>query len=162
MNDPVDATTRAALQKLHDIALPPPVLWWPQTWGWAVLVALLVAASGWWGWRSWRRWKANRYRREALAELDRLEAGPPAALAEALPELLKRVALAAWPRTIVAPLSGPGWVAFLRTNGGTAGFSDAAAALLDDLEYRPAPSAEAARAAAKSVRQWIEGHSVPA
>jgi hypothetical protein len=162
MNDPLDASTRAALQKLNDIVLPPPVSWWPQTWGWAVLGALLAAAAAWWGWRAWRHWKANRYRREALAELDRLETGSPVILAEALPELLKRVALAAWPRKTVAPLSGPDWVSFLRTNGGAAGFSDDAARLLDDLEYRAAPDAEASRSAARAVRRWIEGHVVSA
>jgi hypothetical protein len=162
MSDPIDASARAALQKLADIPLPPSVSWWPQTWGWAVLGGLLLAVGVWQGWRAWRRWDANRYRREALAELDRLEAGPPQALAAALPQLLKQVALAAWQRTAVAPLSGPGWVAFLRANGGAAGFPDAAAALLDDMEYRATPNADDTRAAAKAVRWWIEGHVVPA
>ena len=162
MSEPLPASVRAGLQKLADIVLPPPVSWWPQTWGWAALGGVLLAAAAWWGYRSWRRWKADRYRREALAELDRLEGVPPADLAAALPALLKRVALAAWPRTAVAALSGPDWVAFLRSNAGPAGLQDAVVSLLDDVEYRGALSADEARAAARAARRWIEGHVVPA
>ena len=43
----LDATTRAALQKLADISVPAPVTWMPQTWGWAVLAAVALALLGW-------------------------------------------------------------------------------------------------------------------
>ena len=162
MTEPMDATTRAALQKLADIALPPPVSWWPQTWGWAALAGLLALLAVWRIVRALRRYRADRYRRAALAELDRLERTlSGAALMAVLPPLLKRVALAAWPRTDVAALSGAEWVAFLRAHGGSAGFS--ARTLLDDLEYRRATvSAAEASAAATAVRGWIEGHVVSA
>lgn len=166
----LDATTRAALQKLADIAVPPPVSWMPRTWGWAVLAAALLALIGWLVVRGARRYAANRYRREGLSELDRIEAkladdGERGKALAAMPELLKRVALAAWPRTEVASLSGPSWVAFLHAHGGTVGFPDAAARLLDDLEYRcPAPpmSVDEARNIVGALRNWIEGHVVSA
>jgi hypothetical protein len=166
----LDASTRAALQKLADIALPPPVSWMPQTWGWAVLAAAIVALLGWMVVRSARRYAANRYRREGLSELDRIEArladdGERGKALAAIPELLKRVALAAWPRTEVASLSGSSWVAFLRAHGGTAGFPDDAARLFDDLEYRshaPSMSADEARSIVSALRNWIEGHVVSA
>lgn len=166
----LDATTRAALQKLADIAVPPPVSWMPQTWGWAVLAAAMLALIGWLVVRGARRYAANRYRREGLSELDRIEAkladdSERGKALAAMPELLKRVALAAWPRTEVASLSGTSWVAFLRAHGGAAGFPDNAARLLDDLEYRPhAPpmSADEARGIVGALRNWIEGHVVSA
>jgi hypothetical protein len=132
---PLDAVTRAALEKLADIAVPAPVPWWPETWGWAVLGAARLALATWAIVRGWRRHAANRYRREALAELARLEAGLDEAgarsrLVDAVPPLLKRVALAAWPRAEVAALSGATWVVFLRAHAGRAGLPDAAARLL--------------------------------
>lgn len=166
----LDATTRAALQKLADIAEPPPVSWMPQTWGWAVLAAVMLALIGWLAVRGARRYAANRYRREGLSELDRIEArladdGERRQALAAMPALLKRVALAAWPRTEVASLSGASWVAFLRAHGGTVGFPDNAARLLDDLEYRsdaPPMSADEARSIVSVLRNWIEGHVVSA
>ena len=76
---------------------PPPVAMTPRTWGWAVLAALLALALAWFGWRAWRRWRANAYRRAALAEL--AAAGDdPAKIAE----IIRRTAIAAWPRERVA------------------------------------------------------------
>lgn len=168
----LDAATRSALQKLADIAQPQPVSWIPQTWGWAVLAALAAALLAWGLWR-WRRHRIrNRYRREALVALDRIEAGlddrdSRADAASEAAALLKRVALAAWPRQAVAALSGAEWVDFLRETGGAATFPDAAAALLDDAEYRgPLPALGMANADEKAffaaARRWIEGHHVSA
>ena len=167
---PLDVTTRAALQKLADVSVPQPVSWMPQTWGWAVLAVAAMALLTWAIARSLRRYAANRYRREGLSELDRLEArvaddGARGEALAALPELLKRVALAAWPRTEVASLSGKSWIAFLRTHAGKTDFPDAAADWLDDLEYRskqPAIDAEEARKVTSTVRNWIEDHVVSA
>jgi hypothetical protein len=164
----LDATTRAALQKLADISVPQPVSWMPQTWGWAVLAVAVMALLGWAIARALRRYAANRYRREGVRELDRIQArlADDSARGEALaalPELLKRVALAAWPRTDVASLSGKSWIAFLRTHAGKADFPDAAADWLDDLEYRskrPVMDAEEARNITGAVRNWIEDHVV--
>jgi hypothetical protein len=166
----LDATTRAALQKLADISVPAPVSWMPQTWGWAVVgvavMALLACAIA----RGLRRYAANRYRREGVRELDRMQArladdGARGETLAALPELLKRVALAAWPRTEVASLSGKSWIAFLQAHAGKADFTDAAAGLLDDLEYRakhPVMDAQEAKHISSAVRDWIEDHVVSA
>jgi hypothetical protein len=164
---PLDAATRAALQKLADISVPPPVSWVPQTWGWAVLAVAVLALMAWMIARGARHYAANRYRREGLRELDRIEArldDGGKALA-AMPALLKRVALAAWPRAEVAQLSGASWIAFLRAHAGKVGFPDDAAGLLDDLEYRshqPVVSADKAKRITGAVRNWIEGHIVSA
>lgn len=151
----------AALAGLADIAVPSPVSWMPQTWGWAALAALLLVAAAWAEVRRRRRREANRYRREALAELSTVEArlrSDPSALA-AIPPLLKRVALAAWPRSEVASLSGDAWVAFLRRQ---APLADAAARLLDDAEYRVALAPADAEACVRAARAWIEEHRVSA
>jgi cbb3-type cytochrome oxidase subunit 3 len=166
----LDAATRATLQQLADISVPPAVSFVPQTWGWVALAILLLVAIIAIAYVRHRRREANRYRREALAELDRLEfamrddAGREQAVL-ALPPLLKRVALAAWPREAVAPMTGARWVEFLQGHAGSRPFPDAAGRLFEDIEYRVGGSpvgAEEAELFARAARQWIEGHRVSA
>ncbi|MGY2343231.1 DUF4381 domain-containing protein, partial [Pseudomonas sp. SDO5532_S415] len=83
-----------SIEQLKEIALPAPVSYAPQTWGWWVLLgllgltALIIAARRYW------QWRRDRYRREALVRLAQLQqrSDDLSALRE-LPELLKRTAL---------------------------------------------------------------------
>lgn len=142
------------LAQLGDIVEPPPVSMLPATWAWAVLAALLVLALGLaaWTWRRHRR--ATAYRRAALAELRGLApglvAGDPRALA-GLEALLRRTALAGFPRAEVAALSGEAWAGFLARTGGDFG---PLGPILAAAPYRPVAGfdGEAALAAA---RRWI-------
>jgi hypothetical protein len=145
------------LDQLHDIAEPPPVSMFPATWAWAVLavlvlVLLAVALVAW-----LRHRRANAYRRAALAELDALapalRAGDPRALAAA-ETVLRRTALAAFPRTEVATLSGDAWLAFLARTGGDFG---ALGPALAAAPYATPPPFDGARALA-AVRHWIVRH----
>ncbi|MCO4892298.1 DUF4381 domain-containing protein [Cupriavidus sp. WGtm5] len=161
----------ATLATLADLAVPPPPSWMPQTIGWPIAGGVLLLTLAWAGWRAWRRYRANRYRREALAELAALPQDPDpahrAAALRAMAALLKRTALAAWPRAQVASLAGGGWAEFLRAHAGRA--EDVApqlAALVQDAEYRGDaalaqwPDAEV-RAVAAACRRWIAEHHVP-
>lgn len=164
----LDQATQDTLRQLADLAVPPPIGWVPQTWGWAMLAGVVIMLAGWLAWRGMKRRAANRYRREALQMLDRLEAGltddeQRAAAVLAMAELLKRVALAAWPRAEVATLSGHAWIQFLREHDGASRLPDEFATLLDDLEYRaptPFQNMDESRRWAGAVRKWIEGHRV--
>ncbi|QRM54177.1 DUF4381 domain-containing protein [Sinorhizobium sp. BG8] len=166
---PQDPMLDATLRELADIALPPPVSMMPATWGWAVLAAVVALTLAFFLWRWLRHRAQNRYRREALAELSKLEAsiaGPAArryALAS-LPALIKRTALAAWPRETVAALSGPGWSDFLKAHAGKARIDEDAYRFLAETQYRVPALAMvdegAARRTISAARQWIEGHDV--
>ena len=152
------------LAGLIDIPLPPEVSLWPQTWTSRIAIALLVTGLIAALWHFIRRWRANRYRREALAELDaigrRLDASEAGGerLAE-LSVLVRRTALAAFPRESVAPLAGPAWLAFLDRSYGAQGFSDGVGRLLANAPYqRAAPDKAQLRSLAALVRQWIRGH----
>ncbi|MGF6090823.1 DUF4381 domain-containing protein [Pseudomonas sp. 18173] len=83
-----------SIEQLKEMALPAPVSYAPQTWGWWLLLGLLVMTSMIVAARRYWQWRRDRYRREALARLAQLQqrSGDLNALRE-LPELLKRVAI---------------------------------------------------------------------
>jgi hypothetical protein len=83
-----------SIDQLKEIALPAPVSYAPQTWGWWVLLTVLIGAVLLVGARRYWQWRRDRYRREALVRLVELQNSDDQlqALRE-LPELLKRVAL---------------------------------------------------------------------
>src|SRR5690242_20110761 len=83
-----------SVDQLKEIALPAPVSYAPQTWGWWALLGVLVVAVLLVGARRYWQWQRDRYRREALVRLAGLQTSDDQlkALRE-LPELLKRVAL---------------------------------------------------------------------
>ena len=164
------APAQASITQLEDVVVPAPVSWMPQTIGWQVVGVLLVIAALVAAWRAVRRYLRNRYRREALAEMHALEqrwqGGPSdaAKLLIALPPLLRRCALPAWPREEVAGLSGQRWVDFMQARAGSAqaGIRQLAP-LLCELEYRDADAlakldAQQLRAVLDASRQWIVGH----
>jgi Domain of unknown function (DUF4381) len=164
--------TEAALGSLADIVTPAPVSWMPQTWGWAALAILVLGVITTACWR-WLRWyKINRYRRAALVELHQLEKniGDPALrrqIVGELPVLLKRVALAAWPREEVASLSGTEWAQFLGAETPDHPLGTDLGRVLADLEYRSdaeaaAVSPESAGKLIAAAGRWIENHHVPA
>jgi uncharacterized protein DUF4381 len=146
---------------LIDIPLPPAVTLWPQTWTSRITIALLLIGLvafvvGF----ARRRW-VNRYRREALAELEqitRAAADDPGALAAGLATLVRRTALAAFPREQVAALAGHAWLTFLdRAYGGTE-FAHGAGRDLETLAYRPQPRKTSQMPLVDLVRRWIKVH----
>jgi hypothetical protein len=132
------------LEKLHEIVLPDPVSWMPQTAGWYAVLGLIVVLAGWWVYGRFRRFRKNRYRRFALAELGVIERDlqQPEKRARALaeiPVLVKRTALAAFSRSEVAGLSGEEWLAFLDKTVGGKVFTEKEGRLLPELAYAPGP-----------------------
>jgi hypothetical protein len=151
-------TDPGSLDRLHDIAVPPPVPWWPPAPGWYVVAALGLVLLGVAAWAAVARWRRNRYRREALAELDRLPR--TGNIVPAVAELLKRTALAAYPRDRVASLTGEQWLRFLNTTGRTEDFIADPGTVFADAEYRPQPVLTDAKAARLRdiARHWIAHH----
>jgi len=124
-----------SLQKLNDIVAPGPVDWWPPAPGWYVLgaialVVLLVLTFRW-----WRRWQENRYRRQAMTELELIRGQASRESLQQLPALLKRAALSVWPREEVACLTGLAWHRFLDETAGMDEFSTGAGDTLEQLAY---------------------------
>ena len=153
------------LADLHGVVEPGPVAYVPQTPGWFVLVALLLAAVayGAWQWRNHRQ--SNAYRRAALREVDRIEqrlhAGDQSALAE-LAALPRRVALHVWERTEITPLDGDAWLEFLGRHGPGVDFRSPPGRLLVSIAYATPAELDkvspGALALVALVRRWIKVH----
>jgi len=129
------------LAGLSDWHLPDPVSWWPPAPGWWALLVLLLAvlAAASIGLRHWRRRRAMP--RAALAQLVELRTslerdGDERRFVAELSRLLRRVALARFPRERVAGLSGRDWLGFLDATGGEGGFSDGPGRALLEVSFR--------------------------
>lgn len=99
-----DATN---LDRLHDIVVPEPIPWWPPAPGWYFVIATALFGGMFLIYLGWNRWRVNAYRRVALQELETANS------VDAISELLRRTALAVWPRTDVAALTGAAWPRWL-------------------------------------------------
>ena len=146
------------LDLMHELVLPEPVSWMPQTVGWPVIVVWLIAVVLSAGWYGFKRWQKNRYRREALAELESLKAQAktdPSAAAGEIAALVKRTALAAFPRQTVANLHSADWARFLCESAGNDAQVEHAAAQIAVAAYRTDVDGNALIAPA---RRWIEVH----
>ncbi|HGY2296121.1 TPA: DUF4381 domain-containing protein [Pseudomonas putida] len=159
-----------AIDQLKELPLPvPPFSYAPQTWGWAVVLAVVLLAGLAYALCAWRRWQRNRYRREALSRLDTLVvalAHPEQRLPalRELPELLKRVALSMPDAPAVHSLSGPQWQVFLQQRARFA-LPGQFAAQLHTLAYAPDLQVQAIdepqlRTLVRTCRRWIEAHHV--
>jgi hypothetical protein len=145
MADPAD------LSNLRDLALPPQVPLWPPAPGWwivaaagvatAVIVAAMVVA----------RHRRNADRRVALRELETVAP-------QGISTVLKRAALAAWPREQVASLSGPAWLAFLDRTGHTTAFTDGAGRSIETLAFGGSVPDDEATAVRDAARHWLSHH----
>jgi len=159
-----------ALEGLHDIVVPEAVAWTPQTVGWYVLLAAMLAIGARVVVVRRRRHIANRYRREALDVLAVIEndVGIPELRAGALarlPALLKRVALSVVSRAEAASLTGEKWLAFLDAGYGGDGFTRGPGGLLPTLAYGSSGDLEAisdqqASDLLELTRLWIQSHDL--
>ena len=151
------ALAPTSLDLLEDIVVPDSVSWWPLAPVWWVLIAIVVGASACWVFFAYRRWKSNAYRRAALRELEALGDG-----AAGIPALMKRAALAVWPRSEIAGLSGERWIAFLRDTSPDS-FDDQSAEALLEVGYRRDGNLDAGQRSSlvRSAKRWIATHRRP-
>jgi hypothetical protein len=142
------------LSHLHDFYQPPSPSWMPQTIGWYVVFAALGLVLAWLLARAVRRWFHDRYRREAIHEL---QTAPAAALSL----ILKRAALAAWPRSRVASLTGKAWIDFLAESANIPEFRSAPGAGIEKGTFRNQPANAADENQLRQLAErWIRAHHV--
>ncbi len=147
------------LADLRGWHLPEPVSWWPPAVGWWVLGLLGILLTA-----ILIRWLLVRYRARAAAraaqrELRDLQAAfetdrDAGAFGRGISRLLRRFALARFPRRQIAGLAGADWLAFLDTHGGDGRFRDGPGRILVEAPYRPVDAIPAEELVAL-VREWI-------
>lgn len=156
------------LKQLKDLALPEPISWFPHTWAWFCLFALIFCALVYVLFRWFRRYRANAYRREALEELERFEEQLPqssdaVSASQQVARLLKRVALVSWSRTKVARLSGDEWITFMQKHSSEK-IDTALSSYIGNDEYRgelpPLKLSRWKSSLIPSAREWIRRHHV--
>jgi len=144
----------ASLRNLRDIAQPPPVSWWPPALGWWVLLAAILIAAGFAAFQGWRRWQASAYRRAAVQELQSAQS-----IAE-IAAILKRTALAVYPRSEIASLSGQAWCQWLQDTGGQP-VPSAVARIFSEGVFAKSAEENAQQEVSAFVRAWIQNHPSP-
>lgn len=137
------------LDLLEPTPEPDPIAMTPQTPGWIVLGIVLALAALWALRKLVRHRRARAYRRAALRELD--SAGDDAAR---IADVLRRTALAGFPRAQVAGLYGQDWLAFLDRTGPGGFVGDAGNTMLS-APYR---ASRADPALARLARDWVRRH----
>lgn len=138
------------IEMLEPAPEPAPVSMMPATAGWiwlGLLVLVAIALLVRW---LLARWRAGVYRRAALEELTHAGADPVAIAA-----IVRRTALAAYPRDQVARLHGEAWLSFLDESYGGRDFSDGSGRVLASAPYA---AADAGTGLANAAREWIRRH----
>ena len=135
-----------SLSELQDIVLPAVPPFWPPAPGfWILLFLLVVAATSFWRWRR-SHYRKNAYRRAGLELLEQAHSVRDVSL------VLKRVALAAWPRDRVASLYGSEWADFL---------NDSCARCRFDHDSWSKPDEPADPGLISTAAEWIRRHRLP-
>ena len=116
------------LAQLRDIQLPADISWWPLAPGWWVLVILAALTIGWLILSLTKRYRSRLYRRQALAQLQRIEMSAEYKLVDIF-ETLKQTANIAYPNQHFSSLGIAKFIAFLQNSCDIAVFDD----LPDDL-----------------------------
>jgi len=146
------------MELMHGLSEPEPVSWMPETPGWLILLAWLLAVVVLLIRHLVLRRRASRYRRRAEKALGRIAEGAasnPAGAATQIATLLKHTALIAYPRAEVASLHGDDWARFLCESSNNDPAVVRAAGLFALAGYRP--DADAGELIAPA-RRWIRVH----
>ena len=144
----------ASLNDLRDIVEAEAVSWWPLAAGWWLLIVVAAVVSGIVALRLWRKYRGNAYRRAAMRQLRSANTDVQIA------QLLKRTALATFPRAEIAPLTGSTWIHWLEETGGAPCPALAAQRLTEGVFA--SANAGASPELRDFVAAWINNHQGPA
>lgn len=135
------------LEQLRDIHLPLEISQWPLAVGWNILILLFIALTITALFFIYRYWSESRYKREALNELALIQqafqknTSDYQSTAQALSNLLKRIALTLYPRSNIAPLHGKPWLTLLDQMSASHFFTEHEGQILGDTLFKKIPGA---------------------
>jgi len=155
------------LTNMHEISLPEAVSWLAWTPFSCGVLFLLVLFFLRFLWRCYGAWRDRLYRRQALQKLRLLmalwrEPDHRIAAAQGLAQLIRQVALTAWPSADVSSKLGVEWLKFLQASVEPPA---AVPSLLAQLSHLPAARVEEISEAQWQAlmdwsEHWIRGHRV--
>ncbi len=149
-----------ALKDFSEIVYPQNVSWIPQTLGWKCLGVLISVLLVYYLSHKMRKHYQNRYRREGIARLKAVREGAKSQdLIGELNQVLKLVAMAAYPRTEVASLSGQAWTQFLNQQCAVSVFSTQQENSLANGSYQQIElDTQSAQDLIRASLAWIDNH----
>jgi hypothetical protein len=152
------------LAQLKDIHLPDPISWWPLAPGWYLLIAFIIFLFIVVMYQAYTRHRNALPKKNALQLLTTYRAcyekeGNAQWVSSQTSELLKRVALAYYPRANVANLCGEEWLNFLNQTAKGIDFNSVKYMLLhspfkNKVTENPTPFLDKAE-------QWIKQRGTP-
>lgn len=145
-----------ALTMLHEISMPDAINWMPQTLGWKALLLFLFT---WLCYRVYllrKRYLLNEYRRDAVLKISALD---EKSITD-LPKILKFVALHAYKRKDVSPITGTKWEQWLDEQCKKTDFSGELNGVLSRLAYESSPklTTEELKELKAQTIYWIKHH----
>lgn len=145
------------LKQLRDIHYPQPIPLWPPAPGWYVVFAALILGMIFLSFYIYRYWVKHRLKRLVLQRLQELELqeNVHVNVSAELSVLLKRAALAKYPRTQVAGLFGEDWLRFLDKTAQTREFTLGTGRLLVVYPYQE-QHATIPRDLFHLIREWVK------
>lgn len=160
------------LEQLRDIHLPAEVSWWPLAIGWWIVLFIFLTAGLFALWALFRSYKNNRYRKQAIAELDAVwlqwqQSRDSAIFVQSANAILKRTLAEASVRhnttahhntTARLNLSGEPWIQLLNQHGKHP-LPDNPAQALASAGYQPNPVVDIPELHS-TVKNWIETHRI--
>jgi hypothetical protein len=143
--------------QLHELYEPAPVTFRLETPGWFILAGILLVVAILLAIRRIRKHIHNRYRREALKELENLEN-----TAEVFPSLLvvlKKTAIHAFGRDQVGHLYGMEWLSFLEKTGKDVRMTDYGEQIMKAAYAGKEVEQDAQKAILLNAKKWIRIHA---
>ncbi len=129
------------LDKLRNIHLPDDISLWPPAPGWWILLLLIICLLIWTIWVLWKKHQQKRLFRLSIASVNALELAfdkhqDSLLLVKQYSSLIRRIALARFPRQQIASLTGKSWLTFLDKSAGMNLFNSEAGKLLINGPYQ--------------------------
>jgi len=142
---------------MHALYEPPPVKFHFETPGWYMLGALLILGVIFILIRGTARYIRNKYRRDALRELNALETA--SAIFPGVFVILKRTAMHAFGRQQVGPLYGKEWLHFLESTGKEINLTAYQEQIADAVYAGKSIEGEVRNSILSNAKKWVKTHA---
>lgn len=154
----IQSQAEESLNAFGSLYEPPALAFSFETPGWTILAVIVILLMITFFVLWIRKRIRNKYRREALREIDRLRPESEAIYAVFL--MLKKVAIQVFGRKNVASLHGKDWLLFLDKTGKKVQFQELDSQIFAILYEGEKPSIQTSESILNNAKKWIKTHAV--